>query len=1185
MEEIENAEEGTLIYDQEIVIDGDEYYTANGQVGVNNYDSENNVDTTYIEEQKDDNKEGDEQFEVNNYDNEDYAGATYIEDESDKYYAENEKDHYYNGNVHTEIPDHDQVENIPTKFNDWCPWEKVYDPASESYYFYNIWTSETTWDEPTDYFEAEDGDNGDDVRKHTAMPDGLILLKAVKKIQSVYRMKRARRILDDQRNLKTLKTQLDIYDGRCDLWLEQGLIYFRKKDYKNTCISLSHAVSNVHIREPEDEELEKKLRPKVRRKRQSEFSAFRRKIPQRSESSKLIARFQAKMRKAPCFSYLKTKFGFALRILGISYFKIWEDSCKPNDLKLAWDTLQIAHTFIENLTHPEFMLILAKCHMCQGSFQGALQLLARVIDNAPTWHRLPEVILLSASLLKTGGKLDQSKQYFTYILDSPYVKGRPYGKYLVNFSLANIYLTENDADGAEEGFSQAFDLFPKHYKQLYCPDDMSLMEWVWHPATWYHTGTMYKKMGLFTLSLEAFNESLQRMDEGEKNDANLWYEIAQSACRSGDTITACNWGDAALKLKPYTNNFSENVRRSLGSWHPGYNENYIKPLDKAATKIQTYMRKKQGREKYLKKKHAISIMQRVGRIWLFWKHKREAEERADRCLKRFIQRRALQALNKWYDYTMTMVKVRNLVGRRIGGMKRSIWFEWSKLARINGAVRRERKKAARTIQRAVRAYNARTALQRARKQKEEQEERARTQLRRFLQRHAVKCLNSWQEYVLKMRQVKDLMKRVLNGTKLRFLTYWKENVDEIMSFKSIQAITIQKEVRRFQKRFEIKIRKERNFAASVIQNRWRVRQAAVLVRMVKFAMQKKVVDAVTSVQAAWRGKLSRRIGYVKHDAATIIQKLFRGNSGRRYVEWKRLILKMKCARKIQRVWLAFINRKKKERILRIKAAIRLQKCIRRHQARKNIETRLTTAKKQWATFVINTKIVEKNIGPETSRAISNGGLLVEKIWQQYKCEAPGKFALIKPSYNSLDSSHRYFSHKEESKINNSDTIYDTNNTHSFLSPLVMSDNIFNNTSDSAIIGGSEEMLKEESLILPLKKTTCSFYVNRSMPHLRPRKRKKKKKLVYTSTKTLPPLIHDHHQYFNSQILQPSDILKDSVRIKKPVPQYTLGEVRDMRALIAKRQQKVATRHDLFHKHGLNKRRLRNSTRKLESLLL
>ena len=123
MEEIENAEEGTAIYDQEIAIDGDEYYTANGQFGVNNYDSESYVDATCIEEQKDDNKKDDEQVGANNYDNENYC--------------------YYNGNVHTEITDHDQVESVPAKFNDWCPWEKVYDPASESYYFFNIWTRES----------------------------------------------------------------------------------------------------------------------------------------------------------------------------------------------------------------------------------------------------------------------------------------------------------------------------------------------------------------------------------------------------------------------------------------------------------------------------------------------------------------------------------------------------------------------------------------------------------------------------------------------------------------------------------------------------------------------------------------------------------------------------------------------------------------------------------------------------------------------------------------------------------------------------------------------------------------------------------------------------------------------------------------------------------------------------------
>ena len=164
-------------------------------------------------------------------------------------------------------------------------------------------------------------------------------------------------------------------------------------------------------------------------------------------------------------------------------------------------------------------------------------------------------------------------------------------------------------------------------------------------------------------------------------------------------------------------------------------------------------------------------------------------------LEKFIQRRALQALNKWYDYTMTMVKVRNLIGRRIEWSQKIYGSNGPKISRINGAIRRTRRRAPECNSRALRAYNARTTLMRAKKQREEQEERARIQLRRFLQRHALKCLNSWRSYVMQMRKVKDLMRRVLNGTKLRFLTYWKENVDDIMEYKNLKAVVIQKEVR------------------------------------------------------------------------------------------------------------------------------------------------------------------------------------------------------------------------------------------------------------------------------------------------------------------------------------------------------------------------------------------------------
>ena len=84
------------------------------------------------------------------------------------------------------------------------------------------------------------------------MPDGLILLKAVRKIQTAYRAKKARRLLNDQRKLLDLTTRLEIYSERCDLWFEQGELYYYRRDYENAIISLSNAVSNIHVNNGED---------------------------------------------------------------------------------------------------------------------------------------------------------------------------------------------------------------------------------------------------------------------------------------------------------------------------------------------------------------------------------------------------------------------------------------------------------------------------------------------------------------------------------------------------------------------------------------------------------------------------------------------------------------------------------------------------------------------------------------------------------------------------------------------------------------------------------------------------------------------------------------------------------------------------------------------------------------------
>ena len=243
---------------------------------------------------------------------------------------------------------------------------------------------------------------------------------------------------------------------------------------------------------------------------------------------------------------------------------------------------------------------------------------------------------------------------------------------------------------------------------------------------------------------------------------------------------------------------------------------------------------------------------------------------------------------------------------------------------------------------------------------------------------------------------------------------------------------------------------------------------------------------------------------------------------------------------------------------------------------------------------------------------------MDKIWERYHCKAPGKFALVNPSYNNIINSNNmsplinienkkrkthdgYFnssfsSSSSSRKIMGEKHSLIDKSKHAFSTPLIMSDDVFHRFSDNAIINGSEEIFNDDSLILPLRKTTCSFYVNRLMPHLRPnrrnnnkkkKQRKKKTTIARSSKKVLPPLIQDNHQYFYNHILQPSDLMDNHINntVQKPMPKYTLGELKGMRNLIAKRQRKVANRHDLFHKHGLNKRRLKHGTLQLDHLLL
>lgn len=88
-------------------------------------------------------------------------------------------------------------------------WAKEFDASSKAYYYYNVETYETTWEKPAD-FQEEDG------AESLTVSEGMVMLRAVKRIQRGYRAKVARGVLREKRAMKRA-SQTD--HGSCK-WVE-----------------------------------------------------------------------------------------------------------------------------------------------------------------------------------------------------------------------------------------------------------------------------------------------------------------------------------------------------------------------------------------------------------------------------------------------------------------------------------------------------------------------------------------------------------------------------------------------------------------------------------------------------------------------------------------------------------------------------------------------------------------------------------------------------------------------------------------------------------------------------------------------------------------------------------------------------------------------------------------------------
>ena len=77
-------------------------------------------------------------------------------------------------------------------------WAKEFDAGSKAYYYYNVETYETSWEKPPGFVDEEE--------EPLSVSEGLLMLRAVKRIQRGYRAKVARGVLRTKRAEKAAKT-------------------------------------------------------------------------------------------------------------------------------------------------------------------------------------------------------------------------------------------------------------------------------------------------------------------------------------------------------------------------------------------------------------------------------------------------------------------------------------------------------------------------------------------------------------------------------------------------------------------------------------------------------------------------------------------------------------------------------------------------------------------------------------------------------------------------------------------------------------------------------------------------------------------------------------------------------------------------------------------------------------------
>ncbi|EQC40632.1 hypothetical protein SDRG_01714 [Saprolegnia diclina VS20] len=616
-------------------------------------------------------------------------------------------------------------------------------------------------------------------------------------------------------------------------------------------------------------------------------------------------------------------------------------------LQRAYDTFIVAMEYAENKTHPALLLRLGFLYVELHAYEGALTVCTLLLETCRDYKHKPDAIFLTAAVASMLQHPLQSSEYFSHLLEAP-----PYA--LASYQLHLIAGMQCDKDaGNTESHERARILYEAGYQRLLSDfsdardaslpasvataltlyqtsrktESERLQLWIADPALWEELACAVFAANHATVAASALEYAIAR---GGGNSASLLLVLGRVHLRLGNSAVAQTALERALYMEYYS---SPATRYYLGLLCPPWAE-YFAAETRGATQLQRLSRGHCGRRYARACRHARS--QRWQRKWcvltLFHSKCRAAALAVAERKARELAREAAARDTMYANDVYLLLQRLNAAARRIQSL-----YHIQEAKKLKAQRRDWAAKHRQLLERVLRHGN---------------------------ERWVQACFASCAAYVQLTRIEKEAAALMLQSNVRLWLArrrFLAAKAKEASHRRLVALFLGQRSAQRRRNTFlawysmHTHVRALKRASASRLQSWWRGRRALWEFRLA-MAHRRRVLNHVEALvlgrHAHWRLQCFRHWAtylatrmVLKHRCATRIQRRVRGLLGRkrarrlrgRHVYCERMVMHMQrttASRLIERVlhmWLLYLELRAREKDL---AATLIQRCVRGHLTRR-----------------------------------------------------------------------------------------------------------------------------------------------------------------------------------------------------------------------------------------------------------